>query len=226
MNQPQPKPDYRFYATLLDAFTWYQASENENAEQEFLDKINRVPVTDPKALERMNKGTAMNDLIDELIENGMPEIWPPITSFGGFDFETSVVTELGLYLIGSTPQHYTETTIDVNGKSVTLYGYIDYVREAKCIDLKTTSSYDLGKYKGSMQRHLYPFSLSKEGVAVEEFEFLVTDFNSVFKEPYLVDLVESEGILKNLCAQLISFIESKKHLITDKKIFGLEVEPA
>lgn len=215
MNQSQPKPDYKFYATLLDAFTWYQASEGENAEQEFLDKINRVPVTDPKALERMNRGTAMNDVIDAMLAGVGDEA---VTH----SFDVGVVTEIALYLIGSTPQHYTETTIEVDGKFVTLYGYIDYVRESKCIDLKTTSSYDLGKYKGSMQRHLYPFSLSKEGVMVDEFEFLVTDFTSVFKEPYKVDLAESESALKNICAQLISFIESKRQLITDKKIFGIE----
>lgn len=217
MNQQQPKPDFKIYATLLDAFTWYQASESENAEKEFIDKINRVPITDPKALERMNKGTAFNDVIDSML-----------ASVGGIDgavthsFDALVVSEIALYLIGSTPQHYTETLIKVGDSLVLLYGYIDYVREAKCIDLKTTSSYDLGKYKGSMQRHLYPVSLANEGVIVDEFEFLVTDFNSVFKEPYAVDLVESNAILSTQCALLIEFLNAKKHLITDKKIFGQE----
>lgn len=213
------KINYRFYPTLLDAFVWYQASESENAEQELLDKINRVPITDEKALERMNKGTAFNDAVDLLLERGVV-----IADDWGFD--ENIILELGLYLIGSTPQHYTETTIEVDGKIVTLCGYIDYVREAKCIDLKTTSSYDLGKYKGSMQRHLYPVSLHGEGVIVDEFEFLVTDFKSVFKEPYKVDLGESLTTLKEVCRQFISFIESKKHLITDKKIFGLEAVTA
>jgi hypothetical protein len=49
-------PKYRFYATLLDAFVWYQVSESDTAEQDLINKINRVPVTDEKSLERMNKG--------------------------------------------------------------------------------------------------------------------------------------------------------------------------
>ena len=221
MNQQQPQPNYKFYATLLDAFSWYQQSESDNSEQEFIDKINRVPVTDEKALERMNKGTALNDLVDEQLKsttlsmNGMLQK-------NGFEFDVYVVSELSNYLTGSVPQHYTETTISIDGKSVLLYGYIDYVRQEKCIDLKTTSSYDLGKYKGSMQRHLYPVSLFAEGVIVDEFEFLVTDFKSVFKETYPVSFEESKSILVEQCRLLIDFLESKKHLITDKKIFAQE----
>lgn len=55
MNQQQPKPDFKFYATLLDSFARYQNSESDNAERELIDKINRVPITDPAALERMGK---------------------------------------------------------------------------------------------------------------------------------------------------------------------------
>ena len=53
------QPKYRFYATLLDSFYWFLNSESETAEQEFIDKINRVPITDEKALERMNKGGSL-----------------------------------------------------------------------------------------------------------------------------------------------------------------------
>jgi len=208
MNQPQ----YKIYATLLDAFSWYQASESDHAEQEFLDKINRVPITDEKALERMNKGTELNNLIDVLLMDS-----PVNLDTCGFD--KVVVSELYAYLIGSTQQHYTE--IYLEGLNTLLYGYIDYVKENKCIDLKSTSSYDLGKYKGSMQRHVYPISLAGEGIMVDEFEFLVTDFKSVFKETYPVNLEESNAVLTEQVQLLIDFLESKRHLITDQKIFGL-----
>jgi hypothetical protein len=204
------QPKYRFYATLLDSFYWFLNSESETAEQEFIDKINRVPITDEKALERMNKGTELNNLVDMLLVD---------KSIVQEQFKAEVVDELLNYLDGSVAQHRTETIIRCNGVDVLVYGVADYIKENKCIDLKTTSSYDLGKYKDSLQRHLYPVSLFNEGVLIDEFEFLVTDFNSVFKEPYKVDLVESNAILSTYCSELIDFIESKRHLITDTKIF-------
>lgn len=204
-------PKYRFYATLLDAFVWYQVSESDTAEQDLINKINRIPITDEKALERMNKGTEFNNLIDIAITD--PSIQQDT-------FDKNIVSELSNYLIGSVAQYRTETILDCNGTLVLVYGVSDYIKENKCIDLKTTSAYDLGKYKDSMQRHLYPVCLNSEGVFVDEFEFLVTDFKSVFKEPYKVDLVESEKELISCCSALIEFVESKKHLITDEKIFG------
>jgi len=204
-------PKYRFYATLLDAFVWYQVSESDTAEQDLINKINRVTITDEKSLERMNKGTELNNLIDmALIDSTVQQD----------TFDKNIVSELSEYLIGSVAQYRTESILDCDGIFVLVYGVSDYIKENKCIDLKTTSAYDLGKYKDSMQRHLYPVCLNKEGIFVDEFEFLVTDFKSVFKEPYKVDLVESEKILTSCCSALIEFIESKKHLITDEKIFG------
>ncbi len=204
------QPKYRFYATLLDAFVWFKASESESAEQEFLDKINRVPITDEKALERMNKGTQFNNLIDMLLVD---------KTLQQEQFKAEVVSELTNYLYGSVSQYRTEAIIKCNGIDILVYGVADYIKENKCIDLKTTSSYDLGKYKDSVQKHLYPVCLNAEGILIDEFEFLVTDFNSVFKEPYKIDLVESELILSNICGELIDFIESKRSLITDTKIF-------
>ncbi len=215
-------PNYKFYATLLDAFKWYQKSESENAEQEFIDKINRVPITDEKALERMNKGTALNNLVDSIVLNGYDKLYPEVTKFDGFEFKTDVVIEIAEYLKSSISQYKTSMLIDVKGSVVELYGYIDYIDANKAIDLKSTASYDLGKYKDSMQMHVYPLSLNHEGVDVDEFEFVVTDFKTVFKEPYTVDLKESNRILTEQCSLLIDFLELKKHLITDKKIFGLE----
>lgn len=207
------QPKYRFYATLLDSFYWFLNSESETAEQEFIDKINRVPITDEKALERMNKGTELNNLVDMILAD---------RSIVQEQFKSEVVDELLNYLDGSVAQHRTETIIRCNGVDVLVYGVVDYIKENKCIDLKTTTAYDLGKYKDSLQRHLYPVSLFNEGVLIDEFEFLVTDFNSVFKEPYKVDLVESNAILSTYCSELIDFIESKRHLITDTKIFTAE----
>jgi hypothetical protein len=210
-----PQPQYRLYATLLDAFAWYKQSESDNAEQELLDKINRVPVTDEKALERMQKGTELNNLIDEILATGVMDIAKAAP------FNSDVVRLLAEYLQGATSQYRTSIVMDIDGIVIELYGVTDYILLNKGIDLKSTGSYELGKYKDSLQRHLYPVALADEGIEIDTFEFLVTDFNSVFKEPYKVNLKESRQVLASISLQLIDFIEARRHLITDLKIFGL-----
>lgn len=218
MQQPQ----YKFYATLLDAYVWYLQSESESATQELINKINRVPITDEKALARINKGTALNDIIDDFVKGKFKPTNEVTTTHNGFEFDNTLIGNIGYALQGSIPQHYTSCNIVVENQLVHLYGYIDYILMDKCIDLKTTSKYELGKYKDSMQLHLYPLALYRENIVVDEFEFIVTDFDDVYSETYKVDFLESLSKLNQVCGGLIRFIEANKNLITDKKIFGLE----
>ena len=91
------------------------------------------------------------------------------------------------------------------------------------IDLKTTSTYELGKYKDSMQMHLYPVALfNEENIVTDEFEFLVTDFKEIYSETYPINLIDSNAKLAVICNSLIEFLNAKSDLITDKKIFGLD----
>lgn len=203
----QSQPEYRFYPSLLDAYKWYQASEQDEAEQELINKINRVPFQSDAA----DKGTWFNELIDTSLK-GLEK--------HGECYLTGCALQLAERLQGAAKQVFTSTTLDVDGKIVELYGYIDYVKEDRVIDLKTTKSYELGKYKDSLQLHFYPFSLINEGNDINYFEFLVCDFNNVYTESYKVDYEASKAILMDACRELIRFIEIKKHLVTDKKIFA------
>ncbi len=201
------QPQYKFYPSLLDAYNWYASSESEDAEKEFIDKINRVKFQSDAA----DKGTWFNELIDTALVGG---------SRFGLNYLSGVALEVYELLEGSIAQQFTCTQIEVNGVCVELYGYIDYVKQDRVTDLKTTSNYDLGKYKDSMQLHFYPVSLIDNGCEINEFEFLVTDFKDVYSETYAVDYNVSLNALKQSCQQLINFLEAKRELITDKKIFG------
>jgi len=206
-NRTRMQHNYKFYPTLLDAFVYYLGSESETAEQELIDKINRVPFKSDAA----DKGTWFNNLIDASIT-----LWDRFN----LCYVDGIAAELVEYLQGSQMQLYTETTIIVDGAHVLLYGYIDYVKQYKALDLKTTREYSLGKYQKSIQRHLYPVYLIDRGANITEFEFVVTDFNGVYKESYSVDYNSSKLELHNVCRDFIAFLESKRNLITDKKIFG------
>ena len=82
------QPNYRIYATLLDAFWGYLNSDviwdkywgwSENPphtpeefhEQQFQELINRIN-RKPFDSEAADKGTAFNELVDALIENRKP----------------------------------------------------------------------------------------------------------------------------------------------------------
>jgi hypothetical protein len=213
-SQLQPdQVDYRFYPSLLDSYRWYQSSEKEEAEQELLDKINRVPFSSELA----DKGTWFNDLIDLCIKGEEKH---------DLNYLTGCALDISERLYGSAKQVFTSTTIEVDGKVIELYGYIDYVLQDRVIDLKTTKAYELGKYQHSLQLHFYPVSLIDAGNEINQFEFMVTDFTNVFSEVYKVDYEASKRILADACRELIRFIEFKRHLITDKKIFNEQLELA
>lgn len=212
------KPQYKFYATLLDAFQWYLDSEQETAEKDFIDKINRVPFQSDAA----DKGKAFNDLIDVCLTKGWTSnelsVMENIQSKYGFN--TELIDSLVKELQGSVPQYFCSRVLHTSKGSIEIYGYMDFIKFTKAIDLKTTKTYTLGKYDKSWQKVVYPWCLVEDGIFVDEFEFLVTDFEHIYKEPYPINIYNIEAQLTVICLILIDFIEAKRHLITDKKIFG------
>lgn len=216
------KPRYNFYPTLLDAFKYYQGSEAEGARQSLLNKINRIPELDPDALYRMGKGTALNNLIDCMLTGKATTCTTQTIIWEGYEFKSEVVMELYNRLPGALTQQFTAAEIETDLGMVRLYGYMDYIQAEKVIDLKTTKAYTLGKYRDSVQRHLYPFCLAHNGCRMEAFEFLVTDGTDVFSESYTCDLRESEMELREVCDGMIRFIEAERENITDTKVFGLD----
>lgn len=202
------QPDYKFYPSLLDSYKWYQQSEGDEAEQEFINKINRVPFQSDAA----DKGTWFNELIDVSLKG--------LEKHGIHYLNENCAYAIMCQLEGSARQVYTSTMIEVNGKLVEIYGYMDYVKQDRVIDLKTTRAYELGKYKDSLQMHFYPVSLIDAGNEINVFEFLVTDFENVYSELYPVNYQISKAILTSVCRELIRFLEIKRDLITDKKIFN------
>ena len=227
-----PTVNYRFYATLLDGFQYYLSKvDDDNAFQDFIDRLNRKPFHSEAAM----KGTAFNELIDLLItqkasirdfptdkkgnllfpyeENGDKKEYP---------FKPDIVRIFVSKLVGSVPQKFTEAVLPTRRGNVMLYGYVDEILKNKVIDIKTTGRYTFPKYLKAWQSKVYPYCLKKQGVFVDTFEYLVTDFRNVYVEEYPYkpekDIVE----LQRFSEQLIDFIETHKHLITSPKLFNAE----
>lgn len=214
----QSQPQYKFCATLLDAFTWYKKSEKEEAFPEFLDKLNRVPFTSEAA----DKGTAFNELVDNLcVDFEAYGVLPmdDILSHSGFDFPGDIVREFVAQFAGCLRQIYVERTIQTRYGPVLLYGYVDELLWWVVYDIKTTKSYDLGKYTRNWQHKVYLYCLIETGI--DTFQYTVTDFDNTYKEEYTWK--ESNQLdLQLICEELIDFVTEHRELITDKKLFALE----
>ena len=95
-------------------------------------------------------------------------------------------------------------------------------------DIKTTGKYEAGKFKNYWQRIVYPYCLCANGNSVHDFEYNIVVFNEkkngigyeTFTEYYnYVPEVDVPRLMNHVCG-LIEFIEDRRDLITDNKIFN------
>jgi hypothetical protein len=213
---------YKFYATLLDSFAYYLSDvDNDDAFQNFIDKLNRVPFKSDAA----DKGSAFNELIDSAI--GFEPLYIEKGNYivtykdNKYKFKKNIVDEIVIHVKGCFPQLFVSGVLKTNKGNVELYGYLDYLNKYKIIDLKTTGRYTFPKYLSAWQKKIYPYCLNEMGIKVDTFEYLVTDFSNIYIEEYpykpKVDIPE----IAMFTEQLIDFIELNRNLITDQKLFNL-----
>lgn len=208
---------YRFYATLLDSYQYYLTSEQDEAFQDFINKINRVPFTSEAA----EKGTAFNEIVDD--KNLIKLVGKDIR-YKGFAFKASLINDFKDYFKGAISQVYTSTTLETNKGLIELYGYADKVLQDTCFDIKTTGRYEFPKFISGWQHKVYPFCFNRNNIFVDKFEYTVTDFNNFYKETYFYNPERDIAAIKGICESLVDFIELHRDLITDKKIFNIVEE--
>lgn len=213
MSQQLPK--YKIYATALDAFQYYLDSESDTAYQEFIDRLNRKPFTSEAA----EKGTAFNNLVDELLKSGTIAD-TDFVQYGDFTFRSDIVNHFVGCLQGSVSQYFCKGLLETSKGLVELYGYIDEIQADTTIDIKTTGNYTFPKYLHNFQQVVYPFCLQQEGIDITRFKYMITDFNNLFEEDYMYTGGADLQRMTNQLELLIDFLEMNRHKITDKKIFG------
>jgi hypothetical protein len=195
--------NYRFYPSLLNTFSRYLTGGNLSMQQ-LVDSINRVPTPTTAAQER---GTSFEEAVikgtDE--ERFNPEILKKVRKL------------LPRPIVDT--QVYCQWQID----DVLFYGYVDLIGSFKAVDLKTTASYQPGRFVSNHQ-NLYLHALKRKGIKL--MEYVVTDFTDVYVESYSL----THPIEKQLDEIRLfkAFLEEHRALISDKKIFvqpGEEADP-
>lgn len=204
--------------------------------QGLIDRINRVPFDSEAA----DKGTAFNEVVDSLVLNQKTEredmsivldrekgIILVRFKEREFKFPLALCREFASYYKGAIPQVYTEAVLATRYGNVLLYGYIDELMPACVHDIKTTSKYSVGKFLHHWQHIVYPYALQQEGNDISDFEYNIAVMAKygepkTYTESYTFVPDRDIPKLQAHCERLIEFIELKKDLITDKKIFALD----
>lgn len=87
------------------------------------------------------------------------------------------------------------------------------------VDLKTTGKYKIGKYAINNQHKAYPLLANLSGRKINQFNYLVTDFQHLYIETYDYCPFFKDEFIHSL-EQFIEFLETNRNIITDIKIFG------
>lgn len=211
-------PNYKIYPSLLDAYQWYLGSEADNAFQDIIDRINRVRVVSDAA----DKGTALNNLIDDIVLGKAEEAKDGKYSYGGFEFSESLCNTIAEPLKNSISQVRTSATIDTRHGLVEIYGIIDYLLPfCHVVDLKGTKKYEVPKFNNNWQHIVYPYCLNQKAKGDWKFTYLITDYKGIFEETYTFNEQKDTLRLKVFIEQFIDFLEEHRDKITDTKIFGI-----
>lgn len=168
----------------------------------------------------------------EFAKIGVPFIYAAIDGFEFF-FDKDFCLEAAEYFKNCICQYYTKGLLETSKGVVELHGYIDYLRQDRLYDAKTTKRYAFGDFQKKWQRYTYPFTLIESGMMneVNSFEFtiyllkggssrtpLIT--GTQYKEVYTYDHEQARRMLTQQCERLIEFLEDNKELITNMKVFG------
>lgn len=234
----------------------YKRSPEEieiDLKQQLLNAINRVPFESEKA----DKGTAFNAIIDCYVqkEKHIPTERSPYSIIGdeetntiqvyfpannlaperNFLFDRAWCIEQSKYFRGAVSQLFVSAILPTRYGDVELYGYIDELLRDTVYDIKTTSSYQFGKYEHGWQRHAYPYCLITSGQmdSIKAFEYTAYHLKGGtsrtplisgvrYPEYYTYNHEQTVKLLTGHVERFIKFLEANKELITDKKIFGYE----
>ncbi len=245
----------RYYATILDAYQNYLDSDkiydrywgfseeppctaDEFRQKQFsdlIDRINRVPFDSEVA----DKGTAFNEIVDCVVEKRYSDM--AVIGYGKdgkvveahaqlngrlFKFDPALVNYVADYYAGSIPQVQAKATIDTKHGAVEVYGYIDELLPDRICDIKTTSSYSVGKFRDHWQHIVYPYCIWMDCGKALPFQYDVVVFKKngewqTHSEYYQFVPERDVPRLRLMCEDFTDFLLENRKLITDKKIISI-----
>ena len=244
--------NFLIYPSLLDGYQYLLNADADAAnfdldptevyaqrEQALLDSINRKAFFSESA----ERGTAINDVVDYLldrqlrvdtaIDDSNPLVIVAKRGDLTFKIDRGLVEHIADMMVNSTTQMRVAAPMQTKYGEVKLYGFADYIQLDRVIDLKTTNSYQFGKFADHWQKEVYPYCLVESGLVpcVREFEYLVAEVKeskrdglirgTIYRERYDYNHRETSDRMRYFLEQhFIPFLLSHRESITNLKIFG------
>ncbi|MDP5121002.1 MAG: PD-(D/E)XK nuclease family protein [Spirosomaceae bacterium] len=193
---------YQFYPTLLNEYHRYLANPSKDAFDMLINRINRVPITDPELLKKFGKGISFESAV---LKDKPHQFAPELVSGAREMLPTKLKSQ---------------QFIQFTHKDIRFYGYADVVGEGRVIDIKTTKTHRPNRHDFNFQ-NLYLYALKDAGF--RQMDYLICDFNKLYVETYDAEVYDFNYLLNEM-EQFAAFVEEHKSLITDKKIFIEEIQ--
>lgn len=161
---------YRLSASLLDSFDYFLSIEDEEQSRQKRDELIAYLRGEKTTSEAMQKGLDFEQAVMLCAMGHEPDVKD--------ERYKSCVIEIARQVRGSVYQYHVERRFD----NVILHGYMDFLNRNRVDDLKTTSSYEVGKYRNRSQHRIYLYCLQPEKIV--DFRYIITDFRNIYYEDY------------------------------------------
>lgn len=194
--------NFNFYPTLLNEYHRFLKYPTEESKTTLINRINRVPETDPAVLARFKKGISFESAV---VKNKAGE------------FKESLIEEAGALL---PKKKKTQQLLSFRHKNIKFYGYADVLGGGRVIDLKSTANHKPGRHDFNFQT-LYLYSLIDAGF--KSMEYIICDFEKIYVETYLASSYDFEAMLQEM-ESFRDFLIENQSQITDKKIMIKRVQ--
>ena len=96
---------------------------------------------------------SLEDCETTFVKIGVPFIYASLDGFEFF-FDKDLCLDASDYFKNSICQYYTKCNVETSKGVVELHGYIDYLRQDKVFDCKTTKRYAFGDFQKKWQRYV------------------------------------------------------------------------
>lgn len=200
---------YNIYPTLLDAYNRYKA--DLMSFDDIINRINREPFEKTYPI---LKGEAFHTAVehmsvkqlDKLPDDGKGNVY--LKNFDN-DEQYRIPKWLVDFFIRSLKQnsyqaeYFIESYFNFDNHDVRVYGFVDFLIKDRAVDNKTTGKYSYAKFQDSMQHRCYLNCLRDNGLNIDKFSYLVTDF----KDWYIEDYHYNERMYYEMRDNIIDFID-------------------
>jgi len=180
--------------TLLSSYSYYKNSQDEQEQKAFDDLMRLIRKEPFEPSEAMKKGIMFESRVQQFCDNIILGVCK--------EFDT-IAEQMSKIVKGGLWQQAVKKDITVRNQDFLLYGKCDVIKEDTIYDIKTTKSYDIGKYNGSTQHLIYMYCSG-----LPKFAYLICENDKEFYREDYSNSPDVENKIKEHVNNFLSFLDT------------------